>query len=58
MPGIWLAREPEAATINGRYFGPPHNEEPVKAEANDIAAQDRLWAVSAETAGLGEKITI
>jgi NAD(P)-dependent dehydrogenase (short-subunit alcohol dehydrogenase family) len=45
-PAVWLASAPEAATITGKYYGPPHKEETPKASARDTAEQDRLWQLS------------
>lgn len=50
-PAVWLATAPEAATITGAYYGPPHEREDVNPIANDLAQQERLMQVSAEMTG-------
>lgn len=51
-PAVYLASAPEAATITGAYYGPPHKQEDVNPIANDAEAQDRLWHTSMEQVGL------
>ena len=50
-PAIYLASAPEAATITGAYYGPPHEPEEVNPLAKDVAAQERLWNTSLESIG-------
>jgi NAD(P)-dependent dehydrogenase (short-subunit alcohol dehydrogenase family) len=52
MPSIYLASSPEAKGITGKYYGPPHKEEPSKDITHDIETQDRLWALSEQMTGL------
>ena len=45
-PAVWLASAPQAATITGAYYGPPHQREETNPIAQDIDAQDRLWEMT------------
>lgn len=51
-PAVYLASAPEAGAVTGAYYGPPHKREAVNPVAEDVAAQERLWAVSLEQVGL------
>ncbi len=50
-PAIWLATALEAATITGKYYGPPRTEEPVKETALSTEDQDKLWHLSESMVG-------
>ncbi len=50
-PAVYLASAPEAASITGAYYGPPHQREEVNPVANDVDAQERLWNLSLEDVG-------
>lgn len=50
-PAVYLASAPEAASITGAYYGPPHQREEVNPIANDVNAQERLWNVSLNYVG-------
>lgn len=56
-PAIYLASAPEAATITGAYYGPPHSPEKAKAIAYDVDTQERLWQISRDYVGQGERAT-
>jgi NAD(P)-dependent dehydrogenase (short-subunit alcohol dehydrogenase family) len=45
-PAVYLASAPEAATITGEYYEPPHKRE--APLARDVQAQERLWKISME----------
>lgn len=51
-PAIWLASAPQAATITGKYYGPPQQEEPSLPVTHDVNVQERLWALSEDRVGL------
>lgn len=51
-PAIYLASAPEAATINGAYYGPPQAREEVNPIALEWEAQERLWETSLAQVGL------
>ncbi|MEM6528004.1 MAG: SDR family NAD(P)-dependent oxidoreductase [Chloroflexota bacterium] len=53
-PAVYLASAPEAATITGKYYGPPTKEEPSNPTADSIEEQDWLWQHSMELVGLAE----
>jgi retinol dehydrogenase-12 len=46
MPSIYLASAPDARGVTGKYYGPPHKEEPSDPQTHDTAMQDRLWELS------------
>lgn len=50
-PAVYLASAPEAASIVGAYYGPPHQREEVNPIANDADAQERLWNLSLDYVG-------
>lgn len=50
---IYLASSPEVAQITGRYFARSRPVNP-KAIADDVDAQERLWAMSAAQLGMAE----
>lgn len=52
MPSIACATHPDMKGVSGKYYGPPHKEEPVNPIADDTEAQARLWAISTELAGV------
>ena len=55
-PAVYLASAPEAASITGAYYGPPHQREEVNRVAEDVEAQERLWNLSLEYVG-AKKVT-
>lgn len=54
-PAVYLASAPEAASITGMYYGPPHEREEVHPLVKDVGAQDRLWNISMQQVGLEVK---
>lgn len=56
-PAVYLASAPEAGTVTGAYYGPPRKREAVNPIAEDVEAQERLWALSLEQVGLSIKAT-
>ena len=50
-PAIYLASAPEAATVTGAYYGPPHKREEVNPIAENVRTQERLWEVSERYVG-------
>jgi NAD(P)-dependent dehydrogenase (short-subunit alcohol dehydrogenase family) len=51
---LYLARSPEAAQISGEYIGDRHAIK-APAQADDPAANARLWRISAEMTGLQDE---
>lgn len=53
-PAVYLASAPEAATITGKYYGPPSKDEPCNPNADSTEEQDWLWQHSLQLAGIAQ----